>query len=230
VRATAEKLAARLRHQMAFYGFGGALVVTAEPPGHFEALELGAAHGRGDLLLFLASTVFPQEPGWLWDLIAQLNADADAAAVSPTLLYEDLSIRFAGQSSRQEAGSGAAPRAGLAGYPHHWLQADKAERVEAIAGECCLMRRDSFVAAGGFSREFAGPDFKAADFALRLVGSGAACLWAPMVTMYALDPEAPAEPQEYWMKPARRVDAWRFAAKWTGADAGPGNVTKTVVP
>ena len=224
-RAPAEKLAGRLRHQMAFYGFCGSLVVTAEPLGHFEALELGARHGQGDLLLFLAPTVFPQEPGWLWDLTARLNADADAVAVSPTLLYEDLSIRYAGQAQ-----SGASSAAGLAGYPHHWLQADKAQRVESIAAECCLVRRDAFAAAGGFSREFAGPDFKAVDFALRLVQSGAACLWAPMVTMFALDPEIPAEPQDYWMKPAQRVDAWRFAAKWTpgGADAGP--VTKAVVP
>jgi GT2 family glycosyltransferase len=227
-RAAADALARRLRHQMAFYGFAGSLVVTAEPLGQFEALELGAAHGRGELLLFLAQTVFPQEPGWLWDLIAQLNADPDAVAVSPTLLYEDLSIRYAGQSLRHEAHTDPSdePSRGFTGYPHHWLQADKARRVEAIAGECCLVRRDVFTAAGGFSREFAGPEFKAADLALRLVRAGAACLWAPMVTMFALDTEAPAEPQDYWMKPAQRVDAWRFAAKWAAAGAG----AETIVP
>ena len=71
--------------------------------------------------------MFPQEPGWLWDLIAQLNADPDAVAVSPTLLYEDLSIRYAGQA---HTGPSAGSRQGLAGYPHHWLRAEKAERVE----------------------------------------------------------------------------------------------------
>jgi GT2 family glycosyltransferase len=89
-----------------------------------------------------------------------------------------------------------------------------------------MVRRDAFTAVGGFSREFAGPEFKAADLALRLVRAGAACLWAPMVTMFALDTEAPAEPQDYWMKPAQRVDAWRFAAKWAAAGAG----AETIVP
>jgi GT2 family glycosyltransferase len=135
------------------------------------------------------------------------------------LLYEDLSIRYAGSAPAQPGapgGPGGPFAPALAGYSRHWLTGTEAAPTEAIAAECCLIRRAAFEAVDGFSRDYAGPDFQAADFALRLRRIGAACLWTPAVTMYALDEDAPADGEPYWMKPARRIDAWRFAAKWPG--------------
>jgi hypothetical protein len=214
-RAKAEPLVVRLRKLMEFFDLNGIVLLAPEPLDRFEALALGAHHARAELLLFLAESALPRDTQWLGDLIAEINLHPGCAAVSPTLLYEDYSIRYAGTSPRDPSahGDGAVER--LAGYSQHWLTEKRSQRVTAIAAECCLVRRQAFAGLNGFSREFAVADFKAADFALRATASGAFCLWTPNVTLFALDPDAPVDESEYWLKPARRVDAWRFEAKWS---------------
>jgi GT2 family glycosyltransferase len=217
-RSTNEGLTRPLARQMEFYGLSGSQVVTTELLGYFEALDLGAREARADLLLFLSQSVFPDEAGWLSRLIAELERQPFSAAASPTLLYEDHSIRYAGAAANATPGLAETAVSSLAGYPSHWLADGETAAAESLAAECCLIRRDRYLSVGGFSREFAGEDFHASDLSLRLGAAGLSCLWVPAVTLYALDADATAEPGDYWMKPARRVDAWRFFARWgTGA-------------
>ena len=211
-RAKSDRLVPRLRQQVAFYGLHGSLMLSTAPLDHFDALELGATHAQAELVLFLSQSVFPKESNWLGQLISELELHPGCVAISPTLLYEDYSIRYAGTSAGDESPDDAAPH--LTGYSHHWLTANRPRRVTSIAAECCLVRRSAFEGLNGFSREFAAADFKATDFALRATASGAFCLWTPNVTMFALDPDTVVEPTDYWLKPARRVDEWRFVSKW----------------
>lgn len=219
-RAKAELLVARLRKQMEFFDLRGVALLSPEPLDRFEALELGARHARAELLLFLSESALPRDTTWLSELIAEINLHPGCAAVSPTLLYEDYSIRYAGTAASDPSVRPDHGAERLAGYSQHWLTEKRAQRVTSIAAECCLVRRQAFVGLNGFSREFAVPDFKAADFALRATASGAFCLWTPNVTLFALDPDAPNDVSEYWLKPARRVDAWRFGTKWSNSASG----------
>jgi GT2 family glycosyltransferase len=213
-RSTNEGLTRRLARQMEFYGLSGSLVLSTEPIGYFEALDLGAREARADMLLFLSQSVLPDNTGWLSPLIAELKRQPFAAAASPTLLYEDHSIRYAGAGTNAIPGLEDRSASSFAGYPRHWLADEETTAAESLAAECCLIRRDRYLTAKGFSREFVGNDFSAADLSLRLGEAGLTCLWIPTVTLYALDPEEATEPRDYWTKPARRVDAWRFRAKW----------------
>jgi O-antigen biosynthesis protein len=219
-RTKAEPLVARLRKQMEFFDLRGITLLSPEPLDRFEALELGAHHARAELLLFLSESALPRDANWLSELIAEIKLHPGCAAVSPTLLYEDYSIRYAGTSGSDPSGGSNPGAERLAGYSQHWLTEKRSQRVTSIAPECCLVRRQAFAGLNGFSREFAVPDFKAADFALRATASGAFCLWTPKVTLFALDPDVPNDVSEYWLKPARRVDAWRFGTKWTNAASG----------
>ena len=219
---------ARLRDWAEFYGLGGRLVVAGEPLDYFDALELGVRHAGSDLLAFLADTVLPDAPGWLGELIGELERAPDAAAISPTLLYEDMSIRYAGLPEGQAPSLERNGLRQLTGYPLHWLAGQDAARVHGVSELCMVIRRAAFERLGGFAREFARPEFKATDFSLRLREAGLPLLWTPSVTLFSLDAGGAADGEAYWHRPAQRIDAWRLARRWAPA-AGLSPVASGVV-
>ncbi|MGE5548520.1 MAG: glycosyltransferase family 2 protein [Solirubrobacterales bacterium] len=221
--ASAQVLGASLQRAARFYGLYGKLVVSPEEMDVCEALEVGASHANGELLLFLSPGVLPRRKGWLSQLGKPLLAIEGGGAVCPTLMWEDESIKFAGQ----RAGKKMAPladRHGLvrfAGYARHWLPDEGSAPVAVQAGtvECCLIPKRVFTALGGFARDFVGPDWKGPDFFLRLRAAGYACLWIPSVEMMALDDPSEAREPEYWRQTGRLVDEWGFDRKWVAAPA-----------
>jgi O-antigen biosynthesis protein len=211
-------LGPQLPRQARFYGLSGRLVVSDDADA-FDAMTVGAAAARADLLLFLGAAVLPRQGGWLGQLEKLLQAAPRAAAISPTLLYEDLSVRFAGsKASGWEPPKDVTALTSCAGYARHWLareamRPDAAVPVYAIAHECCLIRRRAFEAVGGFSGDLVGSGFKAFDLSLKLRSARQQCLWASGIEMLAPD-EAVGEP-EYWVRTGALVDRWGFARKWS---------------
>lgn len=206
---------ARLQEWASFYGFNGRLIVVAESLDYFDALELGIRHAKSDLLAFLADTVLPESPGWLGGLIDELDRHPDAAAISPTLLYEDLSIRYAGLSIGETPSLDHNGLRQLTGYPLHWLSDLRLSEVQGVSEHCVLIRRGAFQQIDGFARDFTGPDFKGLDFSLRLRHAGLRLLWTPAVRLFSLDGGVAADSEEYWRQPAQKIDAWCLSSKWS---------------
>ena len=218
-REGSEALAATLRRSARFYEVAGTLVLSEARLDPFEAAELGARVAGAETLLFLSPSVLPRERGWLGRLrTAYARLDAPAA-LSPTLLYEDESIRFAGSPAPPDSDSLAA-LGPYAGYPRHWLARKRAARVWAATMECALMPRSLFLECGGFARELLGPELKSADFALRLRARGHGAWWLPDVALYACDDAGAAAPPEHWTRVRGLVDRWAFERRWQGARGG----------
>lgn len=213
-RSGSERVVASLKRGADFYGVGGTLVLTDRPLDRFEAIEVGAHHARAPLLLLLSPSILPRERGWLGRLRAALSALPGPGVLSPTLLYEDESIRFAG-SAEPPPRSAIATLGRFAGYSRHWLATRELAPVWAATMDCALMPRALFDSCGGFSRVLLGPEFKNADFALSLRAQGQRAYWLPDVALYALDePEAP-DANEYWTRVRALVDRWAFAQQWS---------------
>ena len=185
----------------------------------FEAAELGARVAGAETLLFLSPAVLPRERGWLGRLRAAYARLDAPAALSPTLLYEDESIRFAGSPAPPDTDS-LATLGPYAGYPRHWLARKRVARVWAATMECALMPRALFLDCGGFARELLGPELKNADFALRLRARGHGAWWLPDVALYACDDAGAAAPPEHWTRVRGLVDRWAFERRWQGARGG----------
>lgn len=214
-RSSGDQIAQSLRRYAPFYGLSGSLVLTDEPLDYHSALNAGAKAARTDLLVFLSPSVFPRERGWLGHLIEEIKNTPDAAAASPTLLYEDDSVRFAGTEAAADPAEGEVCDR-YRGYGHHWLDGAKARPVLAGSADCCIVRKEVFFQVGGFSQEFVCAEWRSRDFGLRLKAAGGKFYWLPSLRMYAIDDDR-SEPQDYWMRVRRLVDRLGFARKWSAA-------------
>mgnify|MGYP001244587241 FL=1 len=204
-----------LERSAAFYGVDATLLGAPDACDAAMALQAGIAASASERLLFLSPSIFVESAGWIARLGAALAADAGAGAVSPTVLHEDFSIKFAGIEGVQalEGPPFAARRGRFAGYRRGGAGGRGAEPVLAGALECCLLRRDAVEAAGGLG----GGTGLAATQALRLFlalrRSGFATLWTPEVEVYDLGDPA-AQSGDYWLKTAGWVDGWCLRETW----------------
>lgn len=206
----------RLDHYARFYGFSGRLATMPGVIGRHQALEHGASLAQGEALLFLSPDVLPRGAGWLGALVRSFRLAERAGLVSPTLLYEDDSIRFAGLPMTEVAPDMPMPASPgrYAGYARRWVEGAAAAEVLAGTSECCLIPRRLFQRVGGFARDLASGPHQDVELGLRLRAAGRQCVWVPSVSLYAVDPAARSTLPPHGAQIARMVDEWSFARTW----------------
>lgn len=206
----------RLDHYARFYGFSGRLATMPGAVGRHQALEHGATLARGEALLFLSPDVLPRGAGWLGALVRNFRLAERAGLVSPTLLYEDDSIRFAGLPMSEVAPDMPMPASPgrYAGYARRWVEGATPAEVLAGTSECCLVPRRLFERVGGFARDLASGPHQDVELGMRLRAAGRHCVWVPSVTLYAVDPAARSNLPPHGAEIARMVDEWSFARTW----------------
>jgi hypothetical protein len=204
-----------LWHQASFYGLHVRLVVTQEALDACAALEVGAGHAASDTLVFLSAATFRRQRGWLERLCRCFGSLDRPALISPTLLYEDDSIKFAGLHKRGAPmlRPAEAITSAFAGYPRDWLQGEDLNPVLAATTECCVLSRDTLNRLDGFSHDFIAPELKSTDFMLRARMAGIPSFWLPTVEMVALDDRCDDD-GAYWFQNRLVIDEWRFGRKW----------------
>lgn len=156
--------------------------------GFSGANNLGAANSRAPLLVFLNSDAFPQQPGWLQALIAELHSDPRLGAVAPRLVFGDGSIQHAGMefARRDEWGIwiNHHPRMGLAPAldPH-----TQTTPLPAVTGACLVIERDTLDAAGAWDTGYLIGDFEDSDLCLKLRAHGLRVAYVPSVQLTHLE-------------------------------------------
>jgi hypothetical protein len=195
-----------------FYGIRGAVVLSDERLDHCDALSLGVRVTRGPQLLFLAPSIFGRSSGWIGALRRAAKSLGKADAISPTILYEDFSVKFSGIDAVEPLADAPYVRidAPCMGYSSHWIAGRAPRTVLAAAIECCLVRRDAFEGIGGFAGNYALPDLKGLDFFRRLGEAGRNVFWTPEAEVIAVE-DAPAGEGEYWVRVGQLADGWMLA-------------------
>ncbi len=150
-----------------------------------------AEAARGPLLLLLDPGLVPSGAGWLREMVSQAGRPA-VGAVGAKLLSPRGTVRQAGivLGGRNLA---LAPfvgrRRAQGGYFGH-LQI--AREVTAVSGQCLLVRRTAFLAAGGLDEVLACSSFSDVDLCMKLADSGWRTVWTPYAEL-SFGPEAPRQ-------------------------------------
>ncbi len=179
--AHAEKLAVSAARLTRIYGVPFRLVVPTALLTHALARNAAAALALAPVLVFLASSVFPDRAGWLAPLLAA-NPDGAAGA---KLLREDDTLAHAGVAFLRNASTWV-PRSRFRGLQRHLPDACIGADVPALSGACFAVSRECFEKVGGLSAAYATPQLDEADFFLRLAALGVRNRYVPEAELYHL--------------------------------------------
>lgn len=156
--------------------------------GYSAANNLGAGIANGEYLLFLNSDVFPQQPGWLSEMVQVLDKRADIGALAPRLTFAEGGIQHAGMRFSWLADFDV----WINQHPNIGLDTalDPAKEltiVPAVTGACLLVRRTDFDAVGGWDTGYLIGDFEDSDLCLKLRSAGLSIGYLPQVQLTHLE-------------------------------------------
>ena len=147
----------------------GCTVETYRGRFNFAAMNnAGAQRARHANLLFLNDDITATEKGWAEALLAQI-ARSDVGAAGALLVYPSGAIQHAGIVTGVGQGSGHIGRGTFASDLWRWLWITR--DVSAVTGACLAIRRDRFLAIGGFDPGFP-VNYNDVDLCLRLREQG----------------------------------------------------------
>jgi len=203
-------IAAEVERLARFYGIGTRLIASEGVQDSCDSFEAAVRATKADTLVFLSAGVLPRRSGWLSGLERAYRKRGGKALVSPTIVYEDESICFAG-TWIEEGGKELVDR--YIGYPRDVILGSKASEVMAGTTTCCIVSRKAIESAGGFTRSYLGTSDKGRDLCLKLRLAGTPSVWLPDVEMVSADDNASAGLP--WRRLAQRIDRWSFDRKWS---------------
>ncbi|WP_306409944.1 glycosyltransferase family 2 protein [Ectorhizobium quercum] len=150
-------------------------------PGSFnfsQACNLGAEAACHELLLLLNNDIEPIEPGWLDQMVAELD-DQRIGAAGALLLFPDGFVQHAGAT----LGAGSVAR-----HSFHFRHPDAGEdfgllvqrqEVSAVTAACLLTRKSLWQEVHGMNEEDLAVSFNDVDYCLKLREVGKGIIWTP---------------------------------------------------
>lgn len=206
-----DRIGAEARRLARFYGLSVRLALVDGVEDACDALEAGARACRFQTVALLSGAAQIRMPGWLGRLERAFRARGGQCVASPTLLFEDNSIRWAGAWMEGE-GPNRRVFNRFVGYPLDAIGNLGPMEVAAGATECCVLSRAAFIEAGGFARNYFTTAEKGLDLCLKLRMNGAPSVWVPEVEIYVVEDGETARPQVGAL--ASQADRASFDRRW----------------
>lgn len=147
--------------------------------------NFGAAHAKGEFLLFLNNDVTVITPDWLTEL-AGLCQRKEVGAAGVKLLYPDNTIQHAGCVIGIGGIAGhmfVDMPANRTGYLH---KASLLQDMSAVTAACMIMKKQVFDQVGGFTEELAVA-FNDVDLCLKINKAGNLVVYDPYVQLYHME-------------------------------------------
>ncbi|MDO6432590.1 glycosyltransferase [Flavitalea sp. BT771] len=159
-----------------------AAVPYDHPYNFSDKCNAGAAHARGEILLFFNDDVRPLEKNWLGNTIEYLFVPG-VGGVSPKLIYEDDTIQYAGMATGVR---------GLTGTTFHGYRKDSTDyinfpqsvrNVSILSGACLAIRKQLFDDIGGFDPVNTPSAHSDVDLSFKILDAGFRCVYTPYATL-----------------------------------------------
>ena len=186
-------------------------LAAASYPGQ---MNLGARRAEGEYLIFLDSRSEILTADWMEELLMYAQRE-DVGAVGAKLYNPDDTICHAGLV----LGLGAERTAGRIFDGQHRRSLGYmgrlcyAQDISAVSGACLMVKRERFVAAGGFDESFANSLYDA-DFCLKLRERGYLNIFTPFAELYFRGTEYSAENADPGEQEQLAGEAARFRERW----------------
>lgn len=154
-------------------------VMRHEGAFNFAAINNRAAQqARGEVLCLLNNDIEVLEPGWLSIMVQQAMRD-DVGAVGAQLLYPDGRIQHAGVILGIGGAAAHAHRLLMPEEEGYFRRHQLPQHISAVTAACLVVRRDRFMAVGGFDEHNFAVAFNDVDLCLRLNQRGWQTFYEP---------------------------------------------------
>jgi len=161
---------------------GVARVVRFDKPFNFSAINnAGVREARGQVVALLNNDLEAIEPGWLGEMVSHALRP-EIGAVGARLLYPDRTVQHGGILLGVGGIAGHAHKLSPERDPGYFLRAQIAQEMSAVTAACLAIRRETYLAVGGFDETLAVA-FNDVDFCLRVGETGLRNLWTPFATL-----------------------------------------------
>lgn len=148
-------------------------------PFNFSALNnLAAREACGEYLCLLNNDVSMTDPDWLPHLMRQA-CRPEVGAVGARLHYPDGTVQHAGVVLGVGGGAAHAHRGQRADESGYFHRADLPQFVSAVTAACLVVKREKFLAVGGFDEQAFAVAFNDVDLCARLNARGWQSLYEP---------------------------------------------------
>nr|WP_185686142.1 glycosyltransferase family 2 protein [Novosphingobium aerophilum] len=189
-------------------------VLPCPGPFNFAAINNAAAHAAtGAYLCFLNNDTEVIDADWL-DALLRQAARPETGAAGAMLLYGDGTIQHAGVVIGLGGAAGHAHRNLAPDDPGYFAQAHVQREVSAVTAACLLVRKDRFLAVGGFDEGAFAVAYNDVDLCLRLQAAGWRNVFVPQARLYHHESKsrgndlAPAHRERYLAELAALQDRW----------------------
>lgn len=172
-------------------------------------INLGAVHGRGDIVVMLNDDIEVDTPDWLERMVmyAQLP---EIGAVGGRLRLQDGRLQHVGVRFEH----------GLPGHPYYGFSKDfrgysnsvlVAQDCLAVTGACLASRRDAFDSVGGLAENFP-MNYNDVDYCLKLRDQGLRSVYDPDLEMIHFESSSRSTAVDKWEEETVRAKWLRFTA------------------
>jgi len=147
---------------------GGVRVIGDPGPFNYAAMHNAVVpSAAGPLLCFLNNDIEVIDPEWLSIMVTSAMRE-DVGAVGARLLYPDGTIQHAGVVTGVGGGAGHAHRLQRDDEEGYFGRAHLPQFVSAVTAACMVVRKDRFLAVGGFDAQNFAVAFNDVDLCLKL--------------------------------------------------------------
>jgi len=177
--------------------------------GFLRNCNAGAAHARGETLLFLNNDTLVQD-GWLDALHDALDADPEVGLVGAKLVGADGRLQEAGGIVFQD---GSGWNYGRGDDPHAPAY-DYRKEVDYCSGACLLVPRALWQDLGGFDDRFAPCYYEDTDLAFAVRAAGRKVVYEPRAVVVHLEGVSHGTDTSSGFKRYQEVNRVKFVDKW----------------
>jgi GT2 family glycosyltransferase len=165
-------------------------------PFNYAAINnMAVVDASGEIIVLINDDIEVIDPDWLREMVA-IACRPDVGAVGAKLSYGDGRIQHAGIILGVGEHTG---RGGIAGHFGHGEEGDApgyldqyalAREVSAVTAACMALRREVFIAVGGFDAEHLPVAYNDVDLCLRIREQGLRIVWTPFAALFHLESQS----------------------------------------
>lgn len=184
------------------------LISTKSGNDYGTLTNIGVAEAKSDHYISMLPNVLPKTQNWVSVMVDFYRNIENIGALTPKLIYEDLSIQHAGMSFTKDHGDSWNYQHFYQGLSSNYSLAQKSCPVPAVNGVCMMFSRHVHQQVHGLSTDYLVPESEASDFCLKNLELGYKSWYFSKVEMYYF------EKQSYFTDAINRYNLESQSKKW----------------